>query len=32
MRRFLVALTMGALLFITVTRLIDSFKSAVSGQ
>jgi hypothetical protein len=32
MRRFLTVLIMGALLFITVTHLIDSFKSVVSGQ
>lgn len=32
MKRFLTVLIMGALLFITVTRLIDSFKSAVPGQ
>jgi hypothetical protein len=32
MRRFLTVLIMGALLFITVTRLTDSFKSVVSGQ
>lgn len=32
MRRFLTALTMAALLFITVTRLTDYFKSVVLGQ